>query len=154
MCPYSITSLVCTKILSYCKSKSTCDSFLSLGNWTLSFLASCWFYRWSLVMFWPSQPRHTVTNVFGCTVALGLSQHESGVTAASRHCSQSPFPASLVVFLHCWPAYTSGKVNPQNSHTFQCTASPVTNFMLYEKECTTVTAISDANITSQTIEFI
>lgn len=105
-------------------------------------------------MFWLNHPLHTVMNVFGCTVALGLSQHVSGVTAASQHYSQSLFPASLAVFLHCWPAYTSGKVTPQNLHTFQCTACPVTHFMHYAMLYITVTAISDANVTFRTIEFI
>lgn len=68
-------------------------------------------------MFLLNQPLHTAMNVSGCIAALGLSQQESGVTAASRHCLQSRFPASLAVFLHCWLVYTSGKDIPQN-HTF------------------------------------
>lgn len=108
-------------------------------------------YRWSLVKFWPNQPLHAVMTMFGCTVALGLSQHESGVTDASQHCSQSQFPASQAVFLHCWPAYTSGKVNPQNSHIFQYTVCPVTHFMISKKQCIIVTSKSDANVSPQAI---
>lgn len=83
-------------------------------------------------MFWQSQPLHTVMNMFGCTVALGLSQHESGVTDASQHCLQSLFPASLAVFSHCWSAYMSGVllIEMELNH-LPCTACSVTRLIFY-----------------------
>lgn len=129
MCSYLVTIIVCTKIL-FRKSKlnARVDSFLSLA--TALFVASCGCYRWSLVMLLLNQPLNTVMNTSGCIAALVLSQQESGVTVASRHSLQSLFPASLAVFLHCWLAYTSGKVNLKNSQTFQCIACPITHFMI------------------------